>query len=549
MSNKFKVHVINYNDIEVTNSIRVEELVSSLGAENVIACTINGELCDLNANITSEVEVFFLTLKERTGVKIYTAGLKFLLVVAVKELYGDKASVEIKHSLDKGMFCKVNIGVELKENDIKNIKSRMMDIVEEEAPIKKITASTDSAIKYFESIGEIEKQNYYKKYAEETVTIYSLKNWYNYFYTKMPINTKQLKSFDLVYLKENSFVLMHPLDNSLTIPKYINRGNVLKEFEIYDNWIEDLNVPYVAQLNELVSSSKIEEFIQLNELNQIYSISNIIDKIIENKKIRMVLIGGASSSGKTTTAIKFSLHLKSRGYNPFLISVDDYYKNREDSPKREDGTYDFECIEALDLELFNAQLYDLINGKEIIMPKFNFKTGKKEFGNKKVKLGKNDIIIIEGLHTLNEELTKQIPRDLKYKIYASPFTPLGLDRHNHISTADIRLLRRIVRDNVTRGYTPERTLTNWKSVREGEEKYVFPYQEEADAIFNTILVYEIGVLKVFVEPLLYSVPKTSIYYIEAKRLICFLNSFFPIPESYVPKGSTLREFIGNGFFN
>lgn len=548
MKNKITLQIEGFHSYQSDTSVKLNELVKSLDVKNVIAAKVNGELVDLNFVVDKDSKVELIDLSSRTGLKVYTSGLKFVLITAVKELYGLTSIVRTEHSFDKGIFCSININVELKEKDIENIKNKMKEIINESLPIEKINASTSSAIKYFESVKENEKSEYYETYVDETVTIYKLKKYFNYFYTIMPINTNALKYFDITFLKNNSFILQYPINNTEEVPLYVDRAKLLEEFSKYHKWTKLLNVPYVSKLNKLVSFSRIEEFIQLNEINQNSTIDKITDEIINDAKIKMVLIGGPSSSGKTTSANKFALYLKNKGLNPFIISVDDYYKDRVDSPKYPDGTYNFECLEALDIELFNAQLKDLIGGKETIMPKFNFKTGKKEFGEHKTKMNPNDIIIIEGLHTMNEELTKDIPREIKYKIYASPFTPLGIDRHNHISTADIRLLRRIVRDNVTRGYTPEHTLRNWEGVRKGEELYVFDHQVEADAVFNTILVYEIGVLRVFVEPLLHSINKSSKYYVEAKRLLSFLQSFFPIPESYVPKESILREFIGNSYF-
>jgi uridine kinase len=307
-------------------------------------------------------------------------------------------------------------------------------------------------------------------------------------------------------------------------------------------------VSYASDVNELAINGKISEFIKINEMMQDDEITKIVKNILSKKNIKVILVGGPSSSGKTTTAKKIALKVKEYGKNPIVISLDDYYKERSETPKDEFGNYDFETIDALDIKLFNNQLKKLLEYKPVKMPTFNFITGEKEYKKPEIVLQKNDIIIIEGLHTLNEELTKKISRGVKYKIYVSPFTPLGMDRHNHISSTDLRLLRRIVRDNRTRGYNAEETIKRWKLMRNSEEKYVFPYQSEGDALINTALMYEINALRTYVEPLLYSISPDSDNYEEAKRIINFINNFFSIPDNAIPETSVLREFIGNSYF-
>ena len=321
---------------------------------------------------------------------------------------------------------------------------------------------------------------------------------------------------------------------------------ILKSYTDYQNWCHVQNVSYVSDLNQIVSESKIKEFIKKNDImmdNQVYDLAKVIKEI--NRKI--ILLGGPSSSGKTTSTRKLALYLTAIGLNPIYLGLDDYFKERSESPKDENGEYDFETLDCIDLELFNNQLTSLLNGEEVLVPTFNFISGKKEF-NRRIKLKENDIILIEGLHCLNEELTKDIPYNQKLKVYISPFMPLSIDRHNHLSTVDIRLLRRIVRDNRTRGYNVIDTLKSWEKVRNGETKYVFPFTNEANVILNTAYIYEMGILKVYVEPLLYSVPMESKFYNEARRLINELQMFFPIPSEYLSDTNILREFIGESYF-
>lgn len=549
MNDKITIDIKDHGVFTINKRVKLSSLVKRLElTDDVIAATVNSDLVDLNFIIEKDSSINFLYVKDRSGSKIYIAGLKFILICAVKNIYGEDAVVKTEHSIDKGIYCTLSINKEVTEEDITKIKAEMNDIVKKDLPITRINASTLSVSKYFRNVNETEKADYYDDYDDDTVTIYKLGKYYNYFYIRMPIRTGIITKFDLKYLKGNTFVLCYPRAG-FVIPKYTHSKKMIKVFEEYSSWSNILNVPYVTSVNSLVAKSKIEEFIMLNEINQNNQIQKIVNEIVEKKdKIKIVLIGGPSSSGKTTSANKIALYLKTHGVNPFLISVDDYYKNREDCPKDKDGKYDYDSLESIDVSLFNKQLKELLNGEKVNMPVFDFKTGKKEFSKTNMKLKENDIIIIEGLHTMNEELTKLIPREKKLKIYASPFTPLSMDRHNHISTLDVRLLRRMLRDHQFRGSDPSRTLSNWGKVRIGEEKYVFPYIKDADLIFNTALIYEIGVLRTYVEPLLHSVKKDDENYIEARRLIEFLKSFYPIPGEYVPKDSLLREFIGGSYF-
>lgn len=550
MNDKVTVKIQDYGEYTVNKRVKLSSLVKHLDlTEDVIAATVNSDLVDLNYIIEKDASITFLYAKDRSGSKIYIAGLKFILDCAVKNLYGDTATVKTEHSIDKGIYCSLEINKDITEEDVLQIKEEMKKIVEKDMPITRINASTVSVAKYFRNIGEFEKADYYDDYDDDTVTIYKLGKYYNYFYIRMPIRTAIITKFNLTYLKENTFVLSYPRKGFI-VPKYEHSEKMIEVFEEYSDWSKILKVPYVTSVNKLVAQSKIDEFIKINEITQNNKIQKIVEKIVEKKdKIKIVLIGGPSSSGKTTSANKIALYLKTYGITPFIISVDDYYKERENCPIGEDGKHDYDLLEAIDIELFNNQLKQLLNDEVIDMPVFNFKTGKKEFNRKNMKLGKNDIIIIEGLHTMNEELTKEIPRNKKLKIYASPFTPLSMDRHNHISTLDVRLLRRMLRDHQFRGSDPTKTLDSWGKVRTGEEKHVFPFVKDADLIFNTALIYEIGVLRTYVEPLLHSVKKDDENYIEARRLIEFLKSFYPIPGEYVPKDSLLREFIGGSYFN
>ena len=382
------------------------------------------------------------------------------------------------------------------------------------------------------------------------VTLYRLGNYYNYFYNYMPPSTDKLASFDLTYIDDKGFMLRFPtVYINDKIKPYKHHQGMFEVFNDYRKWSKIMGLENSVDLNRIVSQGKVNDLIRIDETLQNNKLLEVARNINAHKdKVKIVLIAGPSSSGKTTTSIKLCTFLQSFGLNPKVLGMDDYFVDRENNPKDKDGNYDYECLEAMDIKLFNDQVEQLLSNKEILTPTYNFITGKKEFKNK-MKLQNNDILIIEGIHAIDTHILDNIDRSKKFKIYISALTELNIDDHNRISTTDHRLLRRIIRDNRTRGYDVETTIKNWASVRNGEEKYIFPYQDEADVTLNSALIYEMGVLKTYVEPLLYSVQDTSPYYEEAKRLIRFLQMFFPIPSDAIPQDSVLREFIGNGCFH
>ncbi len=527
----------------------VEELLKKLSYDtsNVIAALINNEIVELSYILKNDTEIKLIKTSDRMGAKIYRSGLKFLYIVAVKELYGQNTKVELKHSLDKGIYTRIDFNIN--DKVVSDILAKMQELVTKDLRIEKVTTSRKDALKYFESINEKEKVENYKQMTNEVVTLYSLNDTYNYFYSLMPTRTGILKSFNLTLTKDLGIILQYPNTFDGQISPYTHLEKVLNVFNTYGEWANRLHCNYVSDVNNIVINGKIKEFIQLNEIKQNEDINEIANEIKERlNDIKMVLIAGPSSSGKTTTSKKLALYLKSKGINPFVISTDDFFKNKTETPKNEKGEYEFDILEALDIDLFNEKITKLLNNEEVTLPTYNFLTGEKEYKNKPVSLTNRDLLIIEGIHTLNEELTKSIPRENKYKIYISPFTPLGLDRHNHISTVDLRFIRRLVRDYRTRGYDAENTLKNWQTVRKSEELYIFPYQKEADIVLNTALIYELGVLKTYAIPILQSINYKSIYYPEALRIITFLKYFLDIPESTLPSTALLREFVGNSYF-
>ena len=548
MEDKIIVEIEGIGNVVTSVDKTIYDLMKEQNLENeVIAVIIDNDITELSTKLKEDTKMKLIKIKDRMGAKIYRSGLKFLYITAVKELFGRNTNVELLHSLDKGIYTRINL--ELNNTMVDEIKAKMHELVKEDIRITRVVTSRKEAISYFNSVKEYEKSLTYKQMTGEMLTLYSMLDYYNYFYTKMPYSTKILTSFDLTLTTDKGVMLEYPSTFDMKIPEYTHMPQVLNVFDNYAIWAEKLGVKYVSEVNNVVINGKIKEFIELNEIKQNNDLLEIANKIQNNiNDIKIVLIAGPSSSGKTTTCKKLALYLKSKGLNPFTLSTDDFFKDRKDTPKNEKGEYEYDIPEAIDIDLFNEKLDALLKGEETTLPTYNFLTGEKEYKHPAVSLKNRDLLIVEGIHTLNELLTSKIPRENKLKIYISPFTPLGLDRHNHVSTVDLRLIRRIVRDARTRGYNAVDTLKSWRNVRISEEKYIFPYQKEADIVLNTALIYELGILKTFAVPLLYNVNYKSEYYTDAKRIINFLKIFLNIPESALPETALLREFVGGGYF-
>ena len=466
---------------------------------------------------------------------------------AVKKLYGKNANIIVEHSLDKGIYLESTF--KLNEDKVKDIKKKMQEIIAEDKPIIKMNIDRMEAKQYFESVGDEAKAGVMLYNTNNYVTLYRLGNLYNYFYNLMPTSTGMVKDFDLTYIKDNGFILRFPtVFIHDKIKKYEHHPMMFEVFKEYRDWGKKLGISTSVDLNKIVSTGRVSDMIKIDSTVYDRRIVSVAREISDNKDAKIVLIAGPSSSGKTTTSKKLCMYLRLFGLNPKVIAMDDYFVEREENPKNPDGSYNFECLEAVDLKLFDKQVASLLKGEEIIKPSFNFTFGKKEY-NEKMQMAEDDILVIEGIHALDNKILTNIPRNKKYKIYISPLTEVNVDDHNRISTTDNRLLRRIIRDNRTRGHSVEATLAAWQSVRNGEELYIFPYQDEADVTINSAATYEIGVLKTYVEPLLYSVPTDSPYYEESKRLLDFLRVFLPIPSDAIPEDAVLREFIGGSYFD
>jgi len=537
----------NYN---FSRGISLEE-ISKIVQDNykypILIAKVDNRLKELTEKLYVDSKVEFLDLTTKEGNRCYISGLCYTLIYACKLLYGKKGSLNILHSLDKGIYIESDFNLD--KDKIKDIKNKMKDIITQDMSITKTTVDRIEAIKYFENIGDDIKANVMRYNTNSYVNLYRLGNTYNYFYNLMPSSCGVLKDFDLTYIEDNGFILQFPtIYEPDIVPKYTHHSSMFNVFNESRNWAHIMHIETTADLNKLVSTGKINDIIKISETLQNNKLLDLAQIIYSKKnRVKIILLAGPSSSGKTTTSKKLCMYLKSFGLNPIAIAMDDYFKDRVDTPVDENGEKDYECLEAVDLKLFDKTISKLLDEEEVIVPTYNFILGEKEFKNK-MKLSKNDIMIIEGIHALDDKVLENIDKSKKFKIYISPLTELNIDSQNRISTTDHRLLRRMIRDNRTRGYNIEQTLDAWHKVRIGEEKYIFPYQDSADFIINSALIYEIGVLKTYVEPLLFSIDINSKYYEEAKRLINFLHLFLPITADNVPQDSILREFIGNSYF-
>lgn len=504
---------------------------------------IDNKLRELSYSVNKDCEIKFLDTNNADGSRVYFRTMSFVFIIACKELF-DNCRVTIEHSLSNGMYCEVHKDTPLSEKDIEDIKEKMTEIINGNCEIEKITTTRDEAISLFESYNMIEKAELLKYKEYEDVKIYKCRGYIDHFYGYMLPFTGNIKTFD-VKLYNKGVIVLGPSEENKNVPTQLTPqpklSNIYHEAE---QWSKLLGVDKVITLNKIIEDNEYPDVIRTVEALHEKKLSQIAD-IVKEKGKRVILIAAPSSSGKTSFAHRLSIHLRVNNLKPVSISLDDYFVDREDTPLDEFGNYDFESIYAIDLDRFNSDLKRLLNGEEISLPKFNFKTGKREETNKKLKISDNQPIILEGIHGLNPMLTSSIPDEDKFKIYISALTQINLDDHNRIPTTDLRLIRRMVRDYNFRGYSAQKTISQWNSVRRGEKKNIFPYQEEADIIFNSACVYELSVLKTYAKPLLEAITKEDPTYIEANRLLKFLQYFVELEDvSDIPSISILREFIG-----
>lgn len=515
----------------------------------ILAAKVDNDVFDLSDKLTKKCNIDFLDRTSLAGNHIYRRSLQFILVLAIKRLYGIEQEILIEHSVSKGVYCEL-VDKKVDKGVLKAIENEMKKIIDEDLIYTKLSASRIDSIKYFKKIKRYDKVKVLKYISNTYITLYRLDNVYDYYFSEMAPSTKYIDTFGLTLIDENGFVLSHPdIHNPECVLPYKHHKKVFDTFYNYCNWGKKIHVSNAADLNKIVANGEYGDLIRLSEAYYESQLSKIADDIYSKAdKIKVVLIAGPSSSGKTTSSKRLETYLRSKGLVPHQISTDDYFLNRVDTPKDENGEYDFETIDALDIDLLNKQLAKLLDGERVLLPQYNFILGKREYKDKWLQLDENDIIIIEGIHALNDLTTLSIDNNRKYKIFISPLSQVNVDNHNYIRTSDTRKLRRIVRDNKYRGHNASETLKMWSKIKEGENKYIYPYQDNVNAVINSALVYEIGILKTYVEPLLFSVEEDDPFYPEAIRLINFLRNFLPIPSEDVPANSILREFIGGSVY-
>lgn len=539
---------ITYNENKIkTQPITVFELFKDkIKEKGIIACRFNNEVKSLDFKIEENGKIELIDISNKDGMRVYRRGLIYILSKAFEELYPN-AKTEINFQLSNSMLCEV-IDAEVNDEMIAKINKKFKEIVEKDIPIiKKVMTKKEAKEFYYKERnekGRLQIEDGYK----DTVTLYYCEDYYNYFYGILPISTGFAKIYEIIKY-HNGILIRYPNKKDITkLPVFEENKKLLETLDEYENLHETLHVQTLYKLNRIIKRKKIKEYILLDEALHEKKMAKIADDIVNRKKVKVVLIAGPSSSGKTTFAHRLGIQLRLNGLKPVTISVDNYFVERENNPKDEFGNYDFECIEAIDTKLFNEHILKLLNGEEIDVPTFDFEVGTKRYNGEKMRLKDDQILVIEGIHCLNDKLTSLIPKDQKYKIYISCLTVLNLDFNNRISTTDSRLIRRIVRDHQFRGYSALHTLKMWDSVNRGEEKNIFPYQEEADSMFNSSLIYEIAVLKDYAVPLLKEINNTMPEYSEAKKLLSLLEYFESVPSEYVPTNSLLREFIGGSIF-
>ena len=536
-------------ELYVKEPTTINELLKNEIKENkyvVVGAIFNNEYVNLNYEIKEDGEIKLLDTSTKEGSKIYRRTLTYILGKAFEKVCKGK-KINVNYQLSNAMFCDIE-NTKITDDLIETLTDEMRRIVRENLPIKQVIMNREEAKEFYQKNDTSKGRLQYDLEQNEKIYMYYCEDYYNYCYGTLASSTGLTKVFELIKY-EDGFLIRYPSsDKPGQLPKIRQTKKLAWALEEYNDIHKILNMNRVYRLNAAVENNTIKDVIMLDEALHEKKIANIADKIARRKKIKMILIAGPSSSGKTTFAQRLGIQLRINGLKPVTISVDNYFVERKDTPKDKDGNYDFESIEAIDLKLFNSHLSKLLNGEEVEMPEFDFLKGTKRYKGKKLKLEKDQVLVIEGIHCLNDRLTSSIPRNQKYKIYISALTVLNMDRYNRISTTDTRLIRRIVRDYQFRGYTAKHTISTWHIVNKGEEKNIFPFQEQADSIFNTSLIYEIGVLKAKVMPLLEEITKEEPEHAEATRLINMLKYFRTIPENYVPTNSLLKEFLGGGDF-
>lgn len=547
MNNKIKVTFDDSRSLEVyykTKAIDVVKMVEG-DTSDILALNINNELRSYDYELVKNSIIKFVKYNSPDGYRVYSGTLKMVLYMALTSLFSN-TDVEFIATIKKDQYFMIN-NIKITDEKVQRIKEKMQEIIDKDFPITKKVVPIEEATVLYTAANNLDILKNIDNKLKSYVTMYFCDGMYNNFSTILAPSTGYIKKFDIRRYKDG-LVLMLPDENG-------NIKEEIKSVSLYDAYMEfnKLNNTFglstIGDLNRNILQGKTNDIIQVAEAIHDRKLVELVQDIEKRKNIKMVLIAGPSSSGKTTFAQKLGVQLKLTGYNPITISMDNYFKERKDTPLGEDGKYNFETVDALDIELFNSQMKDLIDGKTVELPEFDFVVGTKKYNGKFLKLEKNDVMIIEGIHALNPILTKFTPDENKYKVYIAPITTLNIDGYTKISSSDSRFLRRMVRDYTTRGHSVDRTFELWGNVKKGEEEYIFPFVDDADFIYNSSLNYEPSVMKTFAQPLLLQVDSSSEFYSEARRLYAYLNNFTPLETGNIPINSIIREFIGNGCFN
>lgn len=535
---------------KIEKGLTVKEALKKEINENkyeVIGCLYNNDYRNLETEVEEGARIELIDISSKEGMKIYVRTIVYIMGKAFENLY-NREKIMVEYQLGNAMYCKCD-NIQITDEFITKLKNEMQKIIEKDEKITKVEMTRKEAEKFYEENNSSRGRLQFDLKGNKTIYMYYCGNYYNYCYGTLANRTGIIKIFDVIKYGDG-FLIRYPSSKEPTkMPEFHETKKLAWALEEFEKIHSVLDVLTVYKLNKAIEEDRIKDVIMLAEALHEKKIANIADDIAKRKNVKMVLIAGPSSSGKTTFAQRLGIQLRLNGLKPVTISVDNYFVERQDTPRDENGEYNFECIEAIDLKLFNEHLVKLLNGEEIEVPEFDFNVGTKRYNGKKMRLAEDEILVIEGIHCLNDKLTSQISKDQKYKIYISALTVLNMDRYNRISTTDTRLIRRIVRDYQFRGYSALHTLNTWHKVTEGEEKNIFPYQESANTIFNTSLIYELNALKPIAMPLLQEITDEYREYAEAQRLINILKYFREVPKSYVPNNSLLKEFLGGGTFD
>ncbi|MBU5478935.1 nucleoside kinase [Eubacterium sp. MSJ-13] len=517
---------------------------------DIILAKEGAKLIELNKRIKSDGEIEFVDVSAPSGHKTYVRGVNLLMLNAFYSVCEGMPlkNVFIKYMIGDSCYCEAE-GIDITDELLEKVEEKMHELVNKDILFEKRIVSTQEAKELFEKHKMYDKKKLFEYRRVSTANIYSLDGFEDYYYGYMPSSTGILKYFTIEKYDKGFMVNMPNKNTPTEVKNHVPSPKLFKTLQEAGNWGKMVNVSTVGALNEVIANGGASNLILVQEALQEKKIAQIAEKIAEDASKKFVMIAGPSSSGKTSFSHRLSIQLRTFGITPHPISLDNYFKNREDTPIDENGNYDFECLEAIDVEQFNKDMTGLLSGETVQMPVFNFLTGQREYKGDFLKLGKDDILVLEGIHGLNDKLSYSLPKESKFKIYISALTQLNIDEHNRISTTDGRLIRRMVRDARTRGSSAAKTISMWPSVRRGEDKYIFPFQEEADVMFNSALIYELAVLKPYAEAILFGIPKDAPEYIEAKRLLKFLDYFLTISSEGIPKNSLMREFVGGSVFN